>query len=113
MDHGFDIKPFEKFTYGHLHNNYVHLLVILGSYGFIIVMMMLFMILKKHYVIYSTVKNEKLLSTISLGSFASFVGFLVSGLAEWNFGDHEIITMVWFTLALNLAVNKIYKLQKK
>lgn len=106
-------KPFEKFTYGHLHNNYVHLLVILGSYGFIIVMMMLFMILKKHYVIYSTVKNEKLLSTISLGSFASFVGFLVSGLAEWNFGDHEIITMVWFTLALNLAVNKIYKLQKK
>ena len=101
-------KPYEKFTYGHLHNNYIHLLVILGSFGFVVVMLMLFFILKKHYSIYKVVKNEKFISSISLGALACFIGFLISGLAEWNFGDHEIITMVWFTLSLNLIAGKIY-----
>ncbi len=100
-------KPFERITYGHLHNNYVHLLVILGGFGFIVVMTLLIIIFIKQMKIYKSVKSETFYSSVSMGAFACFIGFLVSGLAEWNFGDHEIITMVWFTLALNLIVNKL------
>lgn len=94
---------YDKETFGHLHNNYVHLLAVLGIPGFIIVMVMLVSILVVHMKAYKSLKHIEFVSSYSLGALACFVGFLVSGLAEWNFGDHEIITMVWFTLGLNLA----------
>ncbi|MCX6151506.1 MAG: O-antigen ligase family protein [Ignavibacteriales bacterium] len=97
---------FEKETFGHLHNNYVQLLAALGIFGFLIVMALLLKILLTHIKIYKQLKSIQFASSYSLGALAVFVGFLVSGLAEWNFGDHEIITMVWFTLGLNLAFYK-------
>ena len=104
---------FEKETYGHLHNNYVQLLAALGLFGFIIVIILLIKILLTHIKIYRTVKNEKFVSSYSLGALAVFVAFLVSGLAEWNFGDHEIITMIWFTLGLNLAFYRNFLSENK
>jgi hypothetical protein len=95
-----------KENFGHLHNNYVHFLVILGFVGFACVLFMLFMIFRLDLKIYKTVKDIPFISSYSLGSLAMFVGFLVSGLAEWNFGDQEIITMIWFTLGLNIAFYK-------
>jgi hypothetical protein len=40
-------------------------------------------------------------SSFSLGVIGSFIAFLVAGLTEMNFGDHEIITMVWFMVGMN------------
>ena len=97
-----------KENFGHLHNNYVQFLVILGFVGFAAVMFMLISIFKLHLKIFRAVKSVEFISSYSLGAFAVFVGFLVSGLAEWNFGDQEIITMVWFTLGLNIAFYKNY-----
>lgn len=94
---------FERETYGHLHNNFVQLLAILGIFGFAAVMYMLGKIFFIHVKIYRNVSNVPFASSYALGALASFAAFLVSGLAEWNFGDHEIITVVWFTLGLNLA----------
>ncbi|MEE9225641.1 MAG: hypothetical protein V3U68_05520 [Bacteroidota bacterium] len=39
-------------------------------------------------------KAEWLQGFVSLGAFIVFVGFLIAGLFEWNFGDHEILTLV-------------------
>jgi len=97
-----------KENFGHLHNNYIHFLVILGGIGFLIVMFMLFKILQLHLKIYRTVKDIPFVSSYALGATAAFVGFLISGLGEWNFGDQEIITMIWFTLGLNIAFYKSY-----
>ncbi|HEX2963972.1 MAG TPA: O-antigen ligase family protein [Ignavibacteriales bacterium] len=94
---------YDKETYGHFHNNYVHFLVALGIPGFIIVMFLIISILAVHVKIYNALKSVEFASSYALGAMAAFIGFLGSGLAEWNFGDHEIITMVWFTLGLNLA----------
>lgn len=96
-------KYYDKETYGHFHNNYVHFLVALGIPGFIIVMFLIISILSVHVKIYNALKYVEFASSYALGAMAAFAGFLFSGLAEWNFGDHEIITMVWFTLGLNLA----------
>lgn len=102
---------YDKITYGHFHNNYVHLLVALGIPGFLIAMFLIIKILSVHVKIYRALKTVEFASSYALGAMASFVGFLLSGLAEWNFGDHEIITMVWFTLGLNLAFYFSYKKQ--
>ena len=92
-----------KENFGHLHNNYIHFLVILGVIGFIILIFMFVKIFLEHYKNYMQTKEIPFVSSFTLGAMASYVGFLISGLAEWNFGDQEIITMVWFTLGLSIA----------
>lgn len=99
---------FEKELFGHLHNNYIQLLAALGIIGFLIVITLLVKILLVHFRIYRSVGNNSLAASYSLGALGAYVGFLVSGLAEWNFGDHEIITVVWFFLGLNLAFGKLF-----
>lgn len=97
-----------KENFGHMHNNFVHFLVILGVFGFAVVIFMLFKIFQLHLKIFRTVKDIPFISSYALGATAAFVGFLFSGLGEWNFGSYEIITMVWFTLGLNIAFYKAY-----
>lgn len=108
-----EYKPsYVKENYGHLHNNYLHFLVILGAVGFLIVLFMLYKIFVLNLNIYRSVINVSFASSYALGTLGAFVGFLVSGLAEWNFGDQEIITMVWFTIGLNIAFYRLF-LQNK
>jgi hypothetical protein len=42
-----------------------------------------------------------------MGSLACFASFTGAGLTEFNFGDHEIITMVWFSVGLSFVVAKV------
>ena len=102
-------RTFDKEIQGHMHNNFVHILVTLGAVGFISFIFLLMKIFIIHYKNYSKVKNIPFASSYVLGAFGGFAAFIVSGLTEWNFGDHEIITMVWFTLALSIAITKSQK----
>jgi O-antigen ligase len=105
-------KPYEKEIQGHLHNNYIHLLVTLGLFGFIAVMFLIIKIFLLDWKIYHTLKDVPFASSYSLGVIGGYVAFLFAGLTEWNFGDHEIITIIWFTLGLNLAFNHSFLKQK-
>ncbi|HPN37105.1 MAG TPA: O-antigen ligase family protein [Melioribacteraceae bacterium] len=102
-------STFEKEEFGHLHNNYIHLLAILGIFGFVIVMFLFYKVAIINYKIYLEAKTIPIISSIALGVTSAFIGFLFSGLAEWNFGDHEIITFVWFLTGLNIACGNFYK----
>ncbi|HEX3072915.1 MAG TPA: O-antigen ligase family protein, partial [Ignavibacteriales bacterium] len=105
--------PYNKEIQGHMHNNYVHILVILGAAGFIILMSLfvkIFLLLLKNY---RTLREESFLSTIALGALGSYAAFLVSGLTEWNFGDHEIVTLLWTAIGLSLAAMNIYKTRQQ
>jgi O-antigen ligase len=94
-------NEYDKEIQGHLHNNYIHILVILGVFGFIVVMMLLSKILFDNFRFYNSLKSVPFASSFSLGVIGSFIAFLVAGLTEMNFGDHEIITMVWFMVGMN------------
>ncbi len=100
--------PYETEIYGHLHNNYVHVLAILGGFGFLVFIYLLYSIFIIDLKIYNKVKNIPFVSSVSLGTIGSFTAFIVSGLAEWNFGDQEIATMLWFVTGLNIALYKLY-----
>jgi hypothetical protein len=96
-------NKYDKEIQGHLHNNYIHILVTLGAFGFLVVMFLLLEILFLNFRIYTSLKSVPFASSFSLGVIGSFIAFLIAGLTEWNFGDHEIITMIWFMLGMNFA----------
>lgn len=102
-------RPFDKEIHGHLHNNFFHILATTGLFGLLAVFFMLFKMIQINLKIYNSVKSEKFISSYALGVIGVFCAFLVSGLTELNFGDQEIITLVWFTFGLNVAFFNLFK----
>jgi O-antigen ligase len=103
---------YDKEIQGHLHNNFIHLLATIGLFGFAAVMYLFIKIILMFTNIYKKNKMIPFASSYSLGAIGCFVSFLVAGLTEWNFGDHEIITLVWFIVGLNIAVNRLVNSDK-
>jgi hypothetical protein len=99
---------YEKEIHGHLHNNFMHILATLGLFGLLAVIFIFTKIILIDIKIYRDIKNVPFASSYSLGALGTFVAFLFSGLTELNFGDHEIITLVWFIFGLNLAFYRNY-----
>ena len=103
-------RNYDKEIQGHLHNNYIHVLATLGIVGFLAVMFLLIKVFILYIKNFMMLRNEPFAASFALGASGSYLAFLISGLTEWNFGDHEIITMVWFMLAISIAfVNGIKK----
>ena len=101
---------YDKEIQGHMHNNFVHELVTLGLFGFIAFCFLIVKIIIIDLKIFKETKDKPFISSYALGAIGGFAAFLVSGLTEFNFGDQEIITLVWFTFGFNLA---LYYFSKK
>jgi O-antigen ligase len=84
---------------GHLHNTYVHVLATHGAIGFSAMLALFFGMARMFW---STWKRNKLRDAgiVALGAMAAFAGFLVNGFAEYNFGDHEIVLILWLITGL-------------
>lgn len=102
-------RPHDKEIQGHLHNNYFHSLATLGAVGFIAFMFLLIKIFIIHLSSVKKLKGVPFASSFSIGAAGAYASFLAAGLTEYNFGDHEVITLVWFTLALSIAFVRIHK----
>ncbi|HSD64671.1 MAG TPA: O-antigen ligase family protein, partial [Ignavibacteriaceae bacterium] len=113
IDLGFLYKQYkskyEKEIQGHMHNNFVHMLVIMGIFGFLAFCYLLFKLFEIDIKIYREMKNVPFASSYALGTIAALSTVIIAGLTEMNFFDHEIITLLWFTFGLNIAVRKGYK----
>ncbi|MCK9409821.1 MAG: O-antigen ligase family protein [Bacteroidetes bacterium] len=92
---------------GHLHNNYVHLLVTIGIVGLSVVMFLFYKIIRTEFLVFRKAADDPFVRTIALGALAVFCGFMVNGLFEWNFGDHEIMVFVWFTVGLCISAGRV------
>ncbi len=103
---------YDKEIQGHMHNNFMHILVTLGLFGFAAFCFLLVKIFLIEWKIYKDTKGIKFISSYSLGAVGSYCAFLVSGMTELNFGDQEIITLVWFILGLNIALYGFYRRKK-
>ncbi len=99
-------RSFDKEIQGHMHNNFIHLLATLGIIGFLAVLFLFIKIFTIHLKNYFSLRGEPFAASYALGAAGSFIAFLVAGLTEWNFGDYEIITTIWFMLALSIAFVK-------
>ena len=105
-------RPFDKEIQGHLHSNFFHVLATLGLFGLLAVIYLFFKVILIDIKIYKAVKDKPFVSSYALGTIAAFCGFLISGLTELNFWDHEITTLIWFTFGLNIAFFKSIKPDK-
>jgi hypothetical protein len=47
--------------------------------------------------------ERRIARAISLAVFADFIGFHVAGLVEFNFGDTEVLQVLFVTMGLGLA----------
>lgn len=86
---------------GHLHNNFIHITAITGFVGlaafcFLWLVIIAFQIQLARSVPFG-LRNRRV-SYLSVSS-----AFLINGLAEWNFGDSEVVTVLWFSLGLALS----------
>jgi putative inorganic carbon (HCO3(-)) transporter len=95
-------------TIGHFHSNYVHIAVTLGTVGLIA---FLFMLVRIFQALYKVVRQSRQSSwplfAGALAAISIFTAFNVNGFFEWNFGDAEIITMIWFVVGLALAIPRL------
>jgi O-antigen ligase len=87
---------------GHLHNTYIH---VLASHGLIggAALLFLFFGLARYFIRTYLVHRKTVTGTLALGASAAFIGFLVNGLAEYNFGDHEIVLILWMITGVTVA----------
>ena len=102
-------SKYEKEIQGHMHNNFIHILVTLGLFGLLAFCYLLYRLFKIDFMIYSEMKAIPFASSYALGTIAALSTIVIAGLTEMNFFDHEIITLLWFTFGLNAAVYKSYK----
>jgi O-antigen ligase len=91
---------------GHFHNNLVQVAVQTGILGLTIFLFLVFNIVRSEWGGYRAA-GDRFLKSISLGNLAAFVGFFVNGVFDYNFGDSEVIMLVWFTLGLSLACRRL------
>ena len=97
------ITPMTPGEGGHLHNNFMEALVTLGLPGFCAVVWLFF----KMFVVIrragSGAAKGSFRAALSTGLMAAYTGFHVLGLFEYNFGDHEVMVLVWFLTGLAAA----------
>ncbi|MBI3194820.1 MAG: hypothetical protein HYZ34_10205, partial [Ignavibacteriae bacterium] len=105
--------PIDDAEGGHLHNNFMMLLVTLGAVGIIATMTLFIKIFMFEYDAVKSTSEHWLYGSIALGCLASYIGFHINGLFEWNFGDHEIAVLLWLTVGLTLAVKNLHHKQIK
>jgi O-antigen ligase len=100
-------SPDDTEVAGHLHNNFVMLLVTVGLVGLSAVVAMFCKILIVEYRILRNAAADWLTGSAALGAFAVFIGFLLNGMFEWNFGSHQIMVFIWFTVGLAFAAQRL------
>jgi len=94
-------------TWGHLHNNLLHILATLGLVGLGAALAMFVMIIIVEWRVYRSVKDDWLLGCTAAGALAVFTGIQIHGLTEWSFGDQEIALLLWTTVGLAVAAGRI------
>jgi len=94
------VVPLTEGEGGHLHNNFMEALVTLGVPGFCAVAWLFYMIFAVVRRSGRAAPRDSFRGALAAGVLAAYAGFHVLGLFEYNFGDHEVMVLVWFMIGL-------------
>jgi O-antigen ligase len=85
----------------HLHNNFIQIAAERGLIGLAWWLTIWVAFLWRGWQAYRQVAAaDRYTQALVVGSIACVIGFLVAGLFEYNFGDSEIVSMLYFVMAL-------------
>jgi len=91
---------------GHLHNNLVQIAAERGLLGLATWLAIWLTFFVRAGRIYATLPSGRLDDrALVAGSLAAVAGFLVAGLFEYNFGDSEVIGLLWVVMAFPFVVD--------
>jgi O-antigen ligase len=93
---------------GHLHSVYVQVAATMGLVGLVALVILVAGLLRAASRAFrdyrrSPGSSARFGAAISLGVTAALVGFLVSGLMEWNLGDEELIDLLYALVGIAFA----------
>ena len=91
---------------GHLHNNVVQWAVTIGIVGLAAILAVFVRAWTAVWRIERELRGKWFEGSLALGGLAVMAGFHVNGLFEWNFGDTEIIMLIWAVLGLVFAASR-------
>lgn len=96
----------------HLHNNFIMILATTGIFGFLSFIIMFILIFIKQ-IKYFKRESDQTCKMLILGSILVMISFQISGIFEWSFGDHEVMTVFYFLIAVPFVIYKpaLQKLQ--
>jgi len=92
----------------HLHSNFIMILATTGIFGFISYIGMFLIIFLKQIKYYRNTGNP-INKMLMLGSILVMISFHISGIFEWSFGDHEVMTVFFFLIAVPFVIFKYDK----
>ncbi|MDQ3019248.1 MAG: O-antigen ligase family protein [Bacteroidota bacterium] len=90
----------------HLHNNFIMILATTGIFGFISFIGIFISIFFKQVQFYRKQLNDTYKMLI-FGSILVMISFQISGIFEWSFGDHEVMTVFFFLISVPFVIWKI------
>lgn len=92
----------------HLHSNFMMILVTTGIVGFAAFCGYFFSLISASAKLYSEYRRRQnaLKQSLALGSVLVIVSFLIAGIFEWSFGDHEVMTVFFFLTAVPFILTK-------
>ncbi len=90
----------------HLHNNFIMILATTGIFGFLAFLGMFISIFIMQIKFYRKQRNHTYKMLI-FGSILVMISFQISGIFEWSFGDHEVMTVFFFLIAVPFVLSKI------
>ena len=85
---------------GHLHNVYVQIAATMGVVGLLAFAWLYSTLLRMAARTLRARRGRDLESALQLGVTASLVGFLIAGMFEWNFGDEELLDLLYTLVGL-------------
>ena len=91
---------------GHMHSNLLQIALERGVPALIVWLLLLAVYARMLIgVIHASVDLPEARG-LTLGAFGGLVGFFVSGLVHYNWGDSEVVTVFYFIMGLSLVVER-------
>jgi O-antigen ligase len=87
----------------HLHNNFIMILATTGIFGFLSFMIMFILIFLKQLK-YFKQEIQPVNKMLIFGSILVMIAFQISGVFEWSFGDHEVMTVFFFLVSVPFVI---------
>jgi O-antigen ligase len=91
----------EADRHSHAHNNYLHIAAESGLIGLAAFML----VFARALAIGRPSAGPD--AWVAMGAWAALVGFLIGGLTQYNFDDHEVSVAMWFAVALLLQGRRV------
>ena len=96
-------KELDTFYYGHLHNNFLQIaaergLLSLGAF-------LWFLVELYRSLLGFLTESEGNTRWVVLGSLAALTGFVVAGTTEYNFGDSEVLVLLFFLVSIPFGLS--------